>query len=98
VLALSYWFRRRAMFDEQRRDEVMEDERDRAILASADRAFRITASICMVVIAAALAIPRMHALLDVDSLRLPGLLLLCLIAANIAAHASVLRGYVRERM
>ncbi|TDK26121.1 hypothetical protein E2F46_05860 [Luteimonas aestuarii] len=97
VLFLSHWFRRRAMHDQQRRNEAMEDERDSAIASRGDRAFRVTASIGIVALALALAIPAMRGPLLEVALRLPGVLLLALIAANLVGHVVVAHAYVRER-
>ena len=94
-LLLSYWFRRRAMLDERRRDETLEDERDRAILASGDRAFRFVASMGFVVIALVLALPSVRPILLEVPLRLPGLLLMGLIVANVAGHAAVWRCHAK---
>ncbi|TLX21872.1 hypothetical protein [Thermomonas fusca] len=99
ALPLSYGFRLRAAADEQRRGQALEDERDAVIRAHADRAFRIAASCWYGVLALAL-------VLDLDVGRaavssngcvIPGLLLLGLIVANIAGHATVALLYRRDR-
>lgn len=95
VLALSHWFRRRAMYDQQRRNEAMEDERDQAIVARGDRAFRLASSAGIVALAVVLAVPAARAPLLAEALRLPGLLVLVLIAANLAGHCAVARAYAR---
>lgn len=95
VLALSHWFRRRAMYDQQRRNEAMEDERDRAIVARGDRVFRLASSVGIVALAVLLAIPAARAPLLAEAMRLPGLLVLVLIAANLACHCAVARAYAR---
>jgi hypothetical protein len=95
VLALSHWFRRRAMRDQQRHHEAMEDERDRAIVVRGDQAFRLASSIGIVALAVALAIPAMRASLLVETLRLPGVVVLVLIVANLAGHLAVVRAYAR---
>jgi hypothetical protein len=98
VLALSHWFRRRAMRDQQRRNEAMEDERDLAIMARADRAFRTTASCWCVLLALALAIDPLHAAVPPHRYAIPALLLLGVIAANIAAHAVAWRLHRNDRL
>ncbi|VXB51895.1 conserved membrane hypothetical protein [Luteimonas sp. 9C] len=97
VLLLSHWFRRRALADAERRRGVLEDERDALFLARGDRAFRSVASAWAVGLAFALAVPASRAVLLDVHLRLPGALLLGVIIANFAGHASVAMAYARER-
>lgn len=98
VLALSHWFRRRAMQDQQRRNEAMEDERDRGILSRSDRAFRIAASSWCVLLALVLAVDPLRAALPGHRYAIPALLLLGVIVANIAGHAVAWRLYRNDRM
>ena len=97
TMALSHWFRRRAMQEQRRRNETLEDERDRAILARGDAVFRMAASIGMVTIALGLVVPAIREVVLDGMVRLPGTLLLALILANIAGHVAVLRGYAGDR-
>jgi hypothetical protein len=97
VLVLSHWFRRRAMRDEQRRNEAMEDERDAAILARADRAFRATASCWCVLLALALCSDAFRDALPQHRFAIPALLLLGVIVANIAGHATAWRLHRNDR-
>lgn len=96
ILAMSYGFRRRMMHDRQRRNETMQDERDLPILARGDRAFRSAASLCTILLAVALSSPPLREALLAPSLRLPGLLLIGLIVANIAGHVAVALAYRRQ--
>lgn len=97
TLPLSYGFRLRAAADEQRRGRALEDERDAVIRAHADRAFRIAASCWYGVLALALCLDAGRAALSSNDCVLPGLLLLGLIVANIAGHATVALLYRRDR-
>jgi hypothetical protein len=97
VLMLSHWFRRRALADAERRSGVLEDERDAVFLAQGDRAFRCVASAWAVGLAFAVALPASRALLLDVELRLPGVLLLGVIVANLAAHSAVALAYARNR-
>ena len=96
VLGLSCFFRKRAFYDWQRRNEAMEDERDQAILASGNRAFRISASCWTVVLAAAVTVgsPQLPML---SGARLGGVMLVGLMVANLAGHAMVLWRYRQQR-
>ncbi|MCD9031512.1 hypothetical protein LDO32_07190 [Luteimonas sp. Y-2-2-4F] len=97
-LALSPWFRGRALRDERRRRGALEDERDVALRAHGERAFRAAASAAVAVLAVALAIPPLReALLSGPPLRLPGLLLCALVAADLAGHLAVASAYRRAR-
>ena len=96
-LALSYWFRRRALGEEARRGRTLEDERDRDFLARGDRGFRFAASAWMVGLAIALAISPVREALFAEPLKVPGLLLLGIIAANVAGHLVVAVLYRRDR-
>ena len=98
ALPLSHWFRQRRMFDEQRRNEAMQDERDAAILAQADRVFRITASCWFVLLAIALSFDGFRASLPQHRFAIPSLLLLGIIAANVAGHVAAWRLYRRDRL
>lgn len=97
VLPLTYGFRLRAAAEERRRGETMEDERDAAIRAQADRAFRITASCWFSLLALALSFDAGRAALPANDCAIPGLLLLGVIVANIAGHATVAWLYRRDR-
>lgn len=97
VLMLSHWFRRRALADAERRRGVLEDERDAVFLAQGDRAFRFVASAWAVGLALAVALPASRALLLDVHLRLPGVLLLGVIVANLAGHSAVALAYARNR-
>ncbi|AKC85940.1 hypothetical protein [Pseudoxanthomonas suwonensis] len=96
VLALSWGFRRRALYDEARPRRILEDERDHAFLARGDRGFRLAASAWMVGVAVALAIAPLRELLLAQPLRLSGVLVLGVIAANVVAHLVVAVSYRRD--
>ncbi|MCW4453732.1 hypothetical protein OK348_02840 [Flavobacterium sp. MXW15] len=96
VLPLSHGFRRRALFDARRHRGVLEDERDAAILAAGDRAFRLAASTLGMGLALALLVPAVRAWLLAAPATLTGMLLLGLIAANAAAHVAVALRYRRD--
>lgn len=97
ALPLTYGFRLRAAADERRRGETMEDERDAAIRAQADRAFRIAASCWFALLALALSFDAGRAALMANDCALPGLLLLGVVVANIAGHLTVAVLYRRDR-
>lgn len=97
VVLLSHWFRRRTLADEQRHRGTLEDERDLHMLARGDRVFRTAASGWAVVLALALVLPDSRAMLLVFDLRLPSVLVLGVIVANLAGHLAVARAYARER-
>ena len=97
VLACSYFFRRRAMYDEQRRNEAMEDERDRQIHSKAAGVARAILSVCIGAAAVALTIAPIRDRLMAEILVMPGLLVLALIAANVAGHVVVVRAYRLDR-
>ena len=98
VLACSYGFRRRAMFDEQRRNEAMEDERDQQIrMQAADRA-RMTLVIGIAALAVALTFDPVRGGLLAGVLTLPGLLLLALFAADLVGQFTIVRACRRDRL
>ena len=97
TLPLTYGFRLRAAADERRRGETMEDERDAAIRAQADRAFRIAASCWFALLALALSFDAGRAALSAHDGALPGLLLLGVVVANLAGHLTVAVLYRRDR-
>lgn len=94
---LSYGFRRRARQEEERRNRALEDERDREFLARGNRGFRLAASLWMVCMGVALAFPPIRELVLQPPLRLPGLMVLGVIVANIADHTVVAMLYRRDR-
>ena len=96
-LVLSHWFRRRSARDEKRRNEVMEDERDAAIVARSERVFRYFASSWFVALALAICIDATRSLVPQHVYALPSLLLLGILGANIAAHLSAAISYRRDR-
>lgn len=87
ALPLTYGFRLRAAEEERKRGETMEDERDAAIHAQADRAFRIAASCWFALLALVLSFDAGRAMLPANDCAIPGLLLLGVIMANLAGHA-----------
>ena len=97
VLVLSSQFRRRALYDAARPRRAAEDERDRALLARGDRGYRFAASVWMVGLAIALVIAPVRELLLAQPLRLPGLLVLGVIVADIVGHLVVFTAYRRDR-
>lgn len=97
VLAMSHGFRRRFAAEEKRRSRALEDERDHAITAHGNQAFRFAASAWMVGLGIALAVPALREPLLAVPLRVPGLLLLGVMAANVAGHAAVAWLYRRDR-
>lgn len=97
TLPLTYGFRLRAAADERRRGETMEDERDAAIRAQADRAFRIAASCWFALLALALSFDAGRAALPANHCAIPGLLLLGVVVANLAGYLTVAALYRRDR-
>ena len=97
-LVLSHWFRRRSASDEQRRHEVMEDERDAAILARSERVFRYFASCWFVALALLLTITAARNVLPAHAYALPSLMLLGVVGANIAGHVAAALSYRRDRL
>ncbi len=96
-LACSYWFRRRAMYDEQRRNETMEDERDQQIQLQAARQSRALLAVGTCALAVALTFDAVRSVLLDGTLVLPGLLVLSVIAANLLGQLAVVRAYRRDR-
>ena len=97
VLACSHFFRRRSMYDEQRRNETMEDERDRQVQSKAAGVARATLSICVGAAAVALTTEQARGWLMAEALVLPALLVLALITANLFGHGVVARAYRLDR-
>lgn len=97
VLACSYFFRRRAMYDEQRRNEAMEDERDRVIQSKAAALARAILSVLVGATAVALTIEPARAWMMAETLAAPAVLVLALIVANVAGHVAVVRAYRLDR-
>ena len=97
VLPLTHGFRLRAAEDERRRGEAMEDERDAAIRAQADRAFRVATSCWFALLALLLSFDAGRAMLPANDCAIPGLLLLGVIVANIAGHITMAWLYRRDR-
>lgn len=97
-LVLSHWFRRRSAQDEKRRNEVMEDERDAAILARSERVFRYFASCWFVALAFVLSIDAIRSLIPEHAYALPSLMLLGILGANIARHLAAAMDYRRDRL
>jgi len=97
ALPLTYGFRLRAAADERRCGETMEDERDAAIRAQADRAFRIAASCWCALLALVLSFDAGRGALSANECALPGLLLLGVVVANLAGHLTVAVLYRRDR-
>ncbi|WP_454258807.1 hypothetical protein [Pseudoxanthomonas mexicana] len=75
----------------------MEDERDAAIRAQADRAFRTTASCWFALLALALSFDAGRTTLAANDCAIPGMLLLGVVVANIAGHWRVAMLYRRDR-
>lgn len=98
VLLLSHWFRRRFMREEQRRNEVMEDERDAVILARSELAFRRFASCWFVILALVLSTDATRRGIPAHTLAVPSLLLLGVLGANIAGHLATALAYRRDRL
>ncbi|MDI1252067.1 hypothetical protein [Thermomonas sp.] len=97
-LVLSYWFRRRLASDEQRHNEVMEDERDAAILARSERVFRRFASCWFVALALILSMDATRSVIPAHAYALPSLVLLGVVGANIAGHFAAAMAYRRDRL
>lgn len=98
ALPLTYGFRLRAAAEERRRGETMEDERDAAIRAQADRTFRIAASCWFALLALVLSFDAGRAALPANDCAIPGLLLLGVVVANIAGHLTMAMLYRRDRL
>ena len=98
ALPLTYGFRLRAAAEERRRGETMEDERDAAIRAQADRAFRVAASCWFALLALVLSFDAGRAALPANDCAIPGLLLLGVVVANIAGHLTMAMLYRRDRL
>jgi hypothetical protein len=98
ALPLTYGFRLRAAAEERRRGETMEDERDAAIRAQADRAFRVAASCWFALLALVLSFDAGRAALPANNCAIPGLLLLGVVVANIAGHLTMAMLYRRDRL
>lgn len=96
-LACSYFFRWRAMHDERRRNETMEDERDRKIQSTGAEVARAILSVCVGAAAVALTIGPLRQWLMAEPLLAPALLVLALIMANLAGHIVVVRAYRMDR-
>lgn len=88
-------YRRRMLRHEQRRNETLEDERDRSILATGDRVFRAATVAWVVVLAIVLVVPASQAGLLATPLRLPGVMLLGLMLSMLAGHVAVAMAYRR---
>lgn len=97
VLACLPWFRKRHMYDEQRRNEVMDDERDRDIRLRAASRARTVLVAGVGVLAVALCIPVARQALSAGELVLPGVLVLLVIAAALCGYAFEIAGYRAER-
>ena len=97
VLACSYGFRRRAMYDEQRRNETMEDERDEHIQLQASRQARALLAVSACALAVALTFEPLRSVLLDGLLILPATLVLSVIAANLLGQLAVVRAYQRDR-
>lgn len=98
ALPLTYGFRLRAAAEERRRGETMEDERDAAIRAQADRAFRVAASCWFALLALVLSFDAGRSALPANDCAIPGLLLLGVVVANIAGHLTMAMLYRRDRL
>lgn len=97
VLACQPLFRRRQMFEEQRRNEVMEDERDRDIRLRAAVRARAVLAAGVGVLAVALCVPAARQALQAGELALPAVLVLLVIAATLCGYVSEIAGYRVER-
>ncbi|MDE2406355.1 MAG: hypothetical protein KGL91_00665 [Xanthomonadaceae bacterium] len=97
TLPLTFGFRLRAAEQERRRGETMEDERDAWIRAQADRGFRLAASCWFVLLALLLSFETCRAALRANDDAIPALLLLGVILANGAGHATAAWLYRRDR-
>ena len=96
-MACSYFFRRRQMHDERRRNETMEDERDRDILARSLAWFRVAASAWALGLAVLLAIPATRQVLPQGHFALPSLLLLGLVLSHLVEQSAVAWAYRKAR-
>lgn len=96
-LPLYHGWRTRAARREQRRGEAMEDERDAAIRANGDHWFRIAASSWYGLLALALSLETVRGAFRGNAYAVPGLVLLGIVVANIAAHVAAIRAYARDR-
>ncbi|MDN5780632.1 MAG: DUF2178 domain-containing protein [Luteimonas sp.] len=97
VLACLPAFRKRRMHDEQRRNEIMEDERDRDIRLRAASLARAVLATGVGALAVALCIPAARQALQAGELVLPGVLVLLVIAAALCGYAREIAGYRAER-
>jgi uncharacterized membrane protein len=97
VLACLPGFRKRHMHDEQRRNEVMEDERDRDIRLHAASRARAVLAVAVGALAVALCVPVARQALLAGELVLPGVLVLLVIAAALCGYAFEIAGYRAER-
>ena len=97
-LPLTHWFRWRAMRDEQRRTEAMQDERDTALLACAEQAFRLFVSCWLVLLALALSVSPLHDALPTHAYAVPALVVLGLLGGNIAQHIAAAVLYRKDRL
>ena len=93
VLACLPGFRRRYMYDEQRRNEAMEDERDRDVRLRAAAVARALLATGVVMVAVVLCIPATRQVLLAGDLVLPGMLVLLAIASALGGYAWEIRGY-----
>ncbi len=97
TLACMPLFRRRHMYDEQRRNEVMEDERDRGIRLLAAARARAVLVAGLLAVALVLCLPAGRQLLLAGDLVLPGVLVLLVTASALCGYASEIAGYRAER-
>jgi len=97
-LPLSHWFRWRAMRDERRRREAMQDERDADVLARAEHGFRLFVSCWFVLLALALSVPSLRDALPTHAYAMPALVVLGLLGGNIAQHLAVAALYRKDRL
>ena len=97
-LPLTHWFRWRAMRDEQRRTEALEDERDAAFLARAGQGFRLFVSCWFVLLALALSVPSLRDALPTHGYAVPALVVLGLLGGNIAQHIAAAVLYRKDRL
>ena len=72
------------MRDEQRRTEAMQDERDTALLACAEQAFRLFVSCWLVLLALALSVSPLHDALPTHAYAVPALVVLGLLLRSYA--------------
>ncbi len=97
-LPLTHWFRWRAMRDERRRTEALEDERDAALLARAGQAFRLFVSCWLVLLALALSVSPLHDALPTHAYAVPALVVLGLLGGNLAQHIAAAVLYRKDRL